>query len=85
MQHGAIDSWEKEYYRKDGSRISVLIGAALLPDSDDQTICVLVDISERKQAQKALQESQQFLQTVLDTIPLSVFWKNRESVFLGCN
>ncbi|UNU21583.1 PAS domain S-box protein [Microcoleus vaginatus PCC 9802] len=85
MQDGAIEPWEKEYYRKDGSRISVLIGVALLPDSDDQTICVLVDISERKQAQKALQESQQFLQTVLDTIPLAVFWKNRESVFLGCN
>lgn len=32
-----------------------------------------------------MQESQQFLQTVLDTIPLCVFWKNRESVFLGCN
>lgn len=81
MQDGTIESWEKEYYRKDGSRISVLLGVALLADSDDQTICVLVDISERKQAQKALQESQQFLQTVLDTIPLSVFWKNRESVF----
>ena len=84
-QDGEIESLEKEFYRKDGSRISVLLGAALLPSSEDQTICVLVDISERKQAQKALQESQQFLQTVLDTIPLSVFWKNRESVFLGCN
>ncbi|MEG5235530.1 MULTISPECIES: PAS domain S-box protein [unclassified Microcoleus] len=84
-QEGEIESLEKEYYRKDGSRISVLLGAALLPGSEDQTICVLVDISDRKQAQKALQESQQFLQTVLDTIPLSVFWKNRESVFLGCN
>jgi PAS domain S-box-containing protein len=85
VQDGKVDSLEKEYYRKDGSRISVLMGAALLPGSEDQTICVLVDISDRKQAQKALQESQQFLQTVLDTIPLSVFWKNRESVFLGCN
>ncbi|WP_083811331.1 PAS domain S-box protein, partial [Kamptonema sp. PCC 6506] len=85
MQHGAIAPWEKEYYRKDGSRISVLMGAALLPGSEDQTICVLVDISDRKQAEKALQESQQFLQTVLDTIPLPLFWKNRESVFLGCN
>ncbi|WP_334311690.1 PAS domain S-box protein [Kamptonema animale] len=85
MEHGAIAPWEKEYYRKDGSRISVLIGAALLPGSEDQTICVLVDISDRKQAEKALQESQQFLQTVLDTIPLPLFWKNRDSVFLGCN
>ena len=32
-----------------------------------------------------LQEREQFLQTVLDTFPLSVFWKNRDSVFLGCN
>ncbi|MEG3929010.1 MULTISPECIES: PAS domain S-box protein [unclassified Microcoleus] len=85
MQDASSEPWEKEYYRKDGSRLSVLMGAALLPGSDAQTICVLVDITERKQAQKALQESQQFLQTVLDTIPLSVFWKNRESVFLGCN
>lgn len=32
-----------------------------------------------------LQEREQFLQTVLDTFPLSVFWKDRESVYLGCN
>ena len=32
-----------------------------------------------------LQEREQFLQTVLDTFPLSVFWKDRDSVYLGCN
>ncbi len=32
-----------------------------------------------------LQEREQFLQTVLDTFPLSVFWKDRNSVYLGCN
>ena len=32
-----------------------------------------------------LQEREQFLQTVLDTFPLSVFWKDRASRFLGCN
>lgn len=55
-QHGSIDPWEKEYYRKDGSRIPVLIGAATLPDTDNQTICVVVDISDRKQAERALTE-----------------------------
>ena len=29
--------------------------------------------------------SAQFLQTVFDTFPLAVFWKDRESRFLGCN
>ena len=32
-----------------------------------------------------LQEREQFLQTVLDTFPLSVFWKDVDSVYLGCN
>ena len=32
-----------------------------------------------------LQEREQFLQTVLDSFPLSVFWKNRDSVYLGGN
>ncbi len=32
-----------------------------------------------------LQESQQFLQTVFDTFPLAVFWKDRDSRYLGCN
>ena len=32
-----------------------------------------------------LQEREKFLQTVLDTFPLAVFWKDRNSVYLGCN
>ncbi|MEO0456140.1 MAG: PAS domain S-box protein [Cyanobacteria bacterium P01_A01_bin.114] len=33
----------------------------------------------------ALREREQFLQTVLDTFPLSVFWKDRELVYRGGN
>lgn len=51
-----------------------------------QEVLVIVrDISDRKQIEQELKESQQFLQTLLDTLPVYVFWKNRESVFLGCN
>jgi PAS domain S-box-containing protein len=32
-----------------------------------------------------LKEREQFLQTVLDTFPLKVFWKDVNSVYLGCN
>ena len=32
-----------------------------------------------------LREREQFLQTVLDTFPLSVFWKDRDCVMRGCN
>lgn len=43
------------------------------------------DITERKRAEDALLESKQRLQMVLDTIPSHVFWKDLNSVFLGCN
>ncbi len=38
-----------------------------------------------KERTAELREREQFLQTVLDTFPLSVFWKDRNSVYLGCN
>ncbi|WP_434685741.1 PAS domain S-box protein [Pseudanabaena minima] len=59
-----IAPWEKEYFRKDGSRVSILIGAALLQGSVDETICVILDISDRKQAEaQLLQANEELLRT----------------------
>lgn len=55
---------------------------------DDQIVALegfITDISERMKAEEALQESRQMLQTVMDTIPVRVFWKDKKSVYLGCN
>jgi PAS domain S-box-containing protein len=43
------------------------------------------DITERKQAETALQDSQHMLQLVLDNVPDRVFWKDRDLNYLGCN
>lgn len=43
------------------------------------------DITERQKTECELKESKQFLQLVFDTLPQRVFWKDRDSVFLGCN
>jgi PAS domain S-box-containing protein len=40
---------------------------------------------QRHQAQQALNQSQRMLQTVLDTIPVRVFWKDKDLHYLGCN
>ncbi|WP_051463622.1 PAS domain S-box protein [Leptolyngbya sp. PCC 6406] len=85
QRYGEILPWEKEYLRPDGRRVAVLISVALLSAIDGRCVCVVVDISDRKRYETALQDSQQLLQTVLDTVPLSVFWKDRQSVILGCN
>jgi len=46
---------------------------------------VFEDISERKQAEAALQENRNFLNILLDSIPVPVFYKDRQGRYLGCN
>jgi len=48
-------------------------------------VIFLEDITERKQAEIALRESQQFVKTVLNSFPLAIFWKDSQSIFQGCN
>nr|WP_290223356.1 ATP-binding protein [Trichocoleus desertorum] len=43
------------------------------------------EIVERQRMEIALRDSQQMLKLVIDTIPQAIFWKNHESVYLGCN
>jgi PAS domain S-box-containing protein len=60
----------------------------LLRDSTGQPVEIIgsmINISDRKQAEKALQESQQFLKLVMDNIPQAIFWKDQNLQFLGCN
>jgi PAS domain S-box-containing protein len=43
------------------------------------------DIAGRQRAENALRESQHMLRLIMDTIPMSVFWKDKDSAYLGCN
>jgi len=46
---------------------------------------ILATAIDRQRGDEELQESQQLLQLVMDNIPQSIFWKDRNSVYLGCN
>ncbi|MHB8164551.1 MAG: PAS domain S-box protein [Methanoregula sp.] len=54
-------------------------------DGQPAVMVTLRDITDRKQAEEKLFNSRQMLQLVLDTIPVRVFWKDRDLVFLGAN
>ena len=45
----------------------------------------ITDITAHKKAEMALTHSRNLLQSVIHTAPIRVFWKDRESRYLGCN
>lgn len=90
---GFIDNLEAEYVVKDGSVRTGLMSATII--EFDGTKCILSitrNISERKKAEEELKENQhrlaetnQLLQDVLNTVPSRIFWKDKNSIYRGCN
>jgi PAS domain S-box-containing protein len=77
--------FEKEYVRKDGVRVPVMLGVSRYEESLNEGICVAIDISELKAAEarlaealSALQESRARLGTALRTGRMGV-WRRRLS------
>jgi PAS domain S-box-containing protein len=50
---GTAKGFEKEYLRKDGSRVPILLGGATFGEDQDQGVAFVLDLTERKQAEAA--------------------------------
>ena len=55
---GNAKPWEKEYTHKDGHRVPVLLGAALLEASEGSCITYVVDLSSRRLLEDQLRQAQ---------------------------
>jgi PAS domain S-box-containing protein len=61
---GTVQPHEKEFLRKDGSRVPVLIGAAAFGGRGEQGVAFVVDLTERKRAEREVRESERRYQEV---------------------
>ncbi|BBB15446.1 putative sensory histidine-kinase / response regulator [Candidatus Rickettsiella viridis] len=90
---------EEKQTLSDGGTIYLLTNKIPVFDKNNEVIGVLgiaSDISELKETQMALQTAlhstqstsknlHSYLETVVNSVPHTIFWKDRNSIFLGCN
>jgi PAS domain S-box-containing protein len=73
---GVCDLFEKEYIRRDGARVPVLVAAAAIEGTKGENVAFVLDVSERKRAEEAQRRSERELRDVIETIP-TIVWTAR--------
>jgi PAS domain S-box-containing protein len=68
--------YEKEYLRRDGSRVPVLVVLSVIEAVQDDIICFVLDLAEQKEGEMRLLESERSLRSMADAMP-QIVWTAR--------
>jgi PAS domain S-box-containing protein len=84
-ERGSCTPYEKEYIRKDGTRVPILCGYALLEGSEDEYIGFVLDLSEQKRTESELREREERFRVLADSLPQLVWMTDAAGENIYCN
>lgn len=70
---GRLTNWEQTAIRKDGERFPVEVDSVILPGEPARSFVIVRDVTQRKRAEQALQESEQRFRALADGTPV-IIW-----------
>jgi PAS domain S-box-containing protein len=84
-ERGSCTPYEKEYIRKDGTRVPILCGYARVPGSTNEFVGFAMDLSMRKQAEVELREREERFRVLSESLPAIIWMSNNEGENFYCN
>ena len=80
-----VQPYEKEFFRKDGSRVPVLAGAALFERSSNEGVAFVLDLSEQIRAEEQVLRNEERTRRMLDEALDAVVTMGADGVITGWN
>jgi PAS domain S-box-containing protein len=77
--------YEKEYVRKDGKRVSALVGVSAVEELQNQMVAFVLDITERKRAEENLRTSDAQFRAIFEGGAFGVTLFGIDGKFITCN
>jgi len=80
------DNTDRLILRPDGSQVSILTSMQRIRiRGREKLLETFVDITDRKRVEEAIRQSRELLTAIMEAIPIPLFYKDLQGVYLGCN